>query len=695
MSPLLIVTTTAMATASAGRGLYVWMLRWMYFGCVVAVVLFQVNRQPNTNDEAIQYLTSLPTRLVQSSHTPNDAAGTTSKNNAEMLRARTNKREQPWQELNSTNKPKPAQVPRMDRKVGTKSQKAGATLFKQQQKQLEQMVLWSSVPLPRRANETILVRTDATMLYQRMHITVQLCEAAPAPNVRQENHFNVTPSHLLLPECPTTVSTNSQTRYDQRMHSFKWIIFENHIGEGPEKPMTWNPKTIIVTYWCPTRNRYVAMRREVVMIAKCNDGEKRCPEYCQPQDHVNYAWDNIDHMCKPTLAKTRPPYRPFGGACTCESTCFTPEASQLETSYPWKSHAQRDFFYPEQRGHVDEFRLNATKPELHPCYKERKSQSIQARYACKTDKNATLELTCPIHAAALHHLLFIPEFKLIYCGVPKAGISEWLKFFRYTWGAKDFLSVPHFKVDREEFFMSRLSLQKAQELLNDPTWTKTVFFRDPAERLLSAYLNKIVGNAYTQRIFKIGKLEDENRYVLNFTEFLDMITDPKYTRCDQNNPRGLHGCTDPHWKPQIMTCGLDVLLPHFDFVGNFEHMALQTKVLLERLGVWETHGAKFDNGEGKHKPSVKTMCHARPVPREANETLPGFNQLNVTSIVYKHATGSQSKMSEYYTAELLQKVRQAYAVDYAIWDALQSFPENLIASGSDLTKEYCQSEASQ
>ena len=38
---------------------------------------------------------------------------------------------------------------------------------------------------------------------------------------------------------------------------------------------------------------------------------------------------------------------------------------------------------------------------------------------------------------------------------------------------------------------SRLSLNKAINILNDPTYTKAVFLRDPMTRFLSAYLDKI------------------------------------------------------------------------------------------------------------------------------------------------------------------------------------------------------------
>lgn len=53
----------------------------------------------------------------------------------------------------------------------------------------------------------------------------------------------------------------------------------------------------------------------------------------------------------------------------------------------------------------------------------------------------------------------------------------------------------HFHKDQRKYKMSAMpgmTPEKASSILNDPEWTKAVFLRDPAERLLSCYLDKIV-----------------------------------------------------------------------------------------------------------------------------------------------------------------------------------------------------------
>jgi len=261
------------------------------------------------------------------------------------------------------------------------------------------------------------------------------------------------------------------------------------------------------------------------------------------------------------------------------------------------------------------------------------------------------------------------------------------------------VAIPHFKLDRMGFMLGNLEPSLAMEMLNDPTWTKAVIIRNPLERLVSAYQDKIVRKSYTQKVFKIGSMDQkkEDRYVLSFSEFVDKVTtptDPITSSC--SNPTGLSACTDPHWKPQLMMCGLDYLLPKFDFVGNFDYVAEHTKALLEKVGMWETWGRKFDDGSGTTRDSGSHICFAQPPKRGWNESVSGFNQqgLSVSGGKYVHSTGSKNKMDEFYTPELIEKVRKAYYLDFMVWDEMsKKSADEEISHGKDLkvVQEYCSS----
>ena len=144
-----------------------------------------------------------------------------------------------------------------------------------------------------------------------------------------------------------------------------------------------------------------------------------------------------------------------------------------------------------------------------------------------------------------------------------------------------------------------------------------------------------------------------------------------------------------------MMCGLDYLLPQFDFVGNFNFISEQTRILLDRVGLWDKYGAKFDVARDGHFKG-KDKCNKTPLQEgdvgyNSSRVLPGFNQKGVTGL---HSTDSKAKMAKYYTPELMKKVKEAYSLDFAIFEELQSRSErnvNDIASGSDLkvVQSYC------
>ena len=148
-----------------------------------------------------------------------------------------------------------------------------------------------------------------------------------------------------------------------------------------------------------------------------------------------------------------------------------------------------------------------------------------------------------------------------------------------------------------------------------------------------------------------------------------------------------------------MMCGLDFLLPHFDFVGNFNFVSQHTKLLLQKVGLWDEYGAQFDDGSGGNKVG-RHKCTTRPktlgdAGYNASRVVSGFNQKDITGL---HATNSKQKMAKYYTPSLMERVRKAYALDFAIFDDVQRRAEKRvddIASGRDLeaVQSHCNNQS--
>jgi len=286
----------------------------------------------------------------------------------------------------------------------------------------------------------------------------------------------------------------------------------------------------------------------------------------------------------------------------------------------------------------------------------------------------------------LHTLFYVPRAKLVFCGVPKNGITEWMKLFRMFMGAGDYQSLPHYKRDLEPFKFSQLDPGKGYELLTSPEWTRAVMFRDPAERILSAYLNKIA--LYAKHIRR-GAVPDTWRNPdkfekagisgkMTFREFVLNIT--AESGCPPNGPRqsvSCGRCADPHWRPQVYSCGLDVFLPEYNLVGSMAHLANHSRTILEDVGMWDAaRHYSYQTGGG-------AMCATKaPVAGTATE---GFNQNRVD--FHGHSTNSGAKVDKYYTADLMAIVRKAYAVDFAIWDHLAK--SDRVVSGGEVVQAAC------
>eukprot|EP00977_Amphora_coffeiformis_P021460 scaffold9369_cov182-Amphora_coffeaeformis.AAC.5 len=171
----------------------------------------------------------------------------------------------------------------------------------------------------------------------------------------------------------------------------------------------------------------------------------------------------------------------------------------------------------------------------------------------------------------------------------------------------------------------------AEQLLLDPDWTKAIFVRDPKERVLSAYLNKAVGETSYMKTRCCSQtsedvhalLECSNRKSLPIISFHDFLTVV------------VPQCKDGHWCRQS-----DLMRPeqweHVNFVGHFDRLEEDAHRLLDHLGVWDEMGASgWPHGS-----------------------------LYAGSSTVNHQTGAHDRLSEYYTPELDDFADNFYEADY-------------------------------
>jgi len=523
------------------------------------------------------------------------------------------------------------------------------------------LFVWTKEPMGVLLSNFMVTRTKVNgdgRLSEYIHVDYQTCDPTK-PDIMQDIHG-----------CPLIVpsTANNTDKYKQNKESE--LMFYRRASS---KSGGFNPSTdiVAVSYWSDFFQSHIPVDYNNRLNGRsCN--ESTCPKKCDNfGEKYPFWWDSWDHLCKttnPTGAELR--------GCGCAGTCYTPEVAFTNSTWPWKSKEQREMFIPS--GNESIHRITSGKD-----MEKRNGNTYKPRFHCNESSIVTLPKAIRHEFSQTHGLFFIPEAKLIFCGIPKAGITEWVTFVRYVMGAKDYLSLPYYKLDRQEWMLKNLSIKKSEELLNDPTWTKAVFFRDPVERLLSAYLDKFVNNNYSKMFVK--NITNPSN-IISFPEFVKLFAGSNATKCDEGH--GVHTCTDPHWKPQLLTCGLDYWLPQVDFIGTFEHLSEHTKMLLERVGLWEKYGAKFD--DGKNMKSEGSDIWSMPTPvRPSNYTVAGFNQKGAGTS--HHSTSSSSKIQEYYTPELLKTVREAYHWDVKIWEDLKGRSAEDVATGKDLVivQEYC------
>lgn len=207
--------------------------------------------------------------------------------------------------------------------------------------------------------------------------------------------------------------------------------------------------------------------------------------------------------------------------------------------------------------------------------------------------------------------------------------------------------------------LARLGRNHANQILNDPNWTKAVFLRDPLTRLLSAYLDKFVASPqlgihgdYGVRLFGSA---------ISFAEFARRVAS---NNTDRKLADGLHLGTNAHWKPQRFTCSLEKFAHVFNFVGRYENIREHVESLLRSLGLWDTYGAQG------WAPRVFSGNGTRP-PRDA-----------IFARAAAHKTNAAERYAEYYAPSGLEAtMRRAYKMDYDIIDALGALPDRPPTTG--------------
>jgi hypothetical protein len=175
-------------------------------------------------------------------------------------------------------------------------------------------------------------------------------------------------------------------------------------------------------------------------------------------------------------------------------------------------------------------------------------------------------------------------------------------------------------------YLADYSRPVASDLWRSPEWTKVLFVRDPKERLLSAYLDKVERNP-SQKL-PLGTCCPETRDCVNRTTTLADFAHLVDTSCLR---------LGDHWNLQSERME-QKYWPYVNFIGDLDTAAQDARRLLEQLGAWEEFGKSGWGKDGK--------------------------QAIFAEVQDIHKTDASSKLSKYYTPDLEAYVEQIYTADY-------------------------------
>jgi hypothetical protein len=254
--------------------------------------------------------------------------------------------------------------------------------------------------------------------------------------------------------------------------------------------------------------------------------------------------------------------------------------------------------------------------------------------------------------------IVIAKYKLLFFTIPKVSCTLWKQLFRRIQGLDDWKSqnytlyLPHNPEHNGLTYLNEFNTSYAKQIFQDPTWTKAIFVRDPKERFLSAFLDKVVSNYGVHIRDKCCAKKGERNLCFENEScrqcVKDALTIPGFLK-------KMETCHDAHWDA-ISNRMEPKYWKYINFVGKMKTLARDGQRLLEKLGAWEPFAS---TGWG---PDSNSSMFDRKTMKDQS-----------------HTTDSKSKVWQYYTPAMERLVEEHYEEDYRLFQ----FPKTALTIDID------------
>ena len=265
----------------------------------------------------------------------------------------------------------------------------------------------------------------------------------------------------------------------------------------------------------------------------------------------------------------------------------------------------------------------------------RPPQCIPRRLHCQPPDDLLVQPTDILYKQRYGSAVVIPSHKFIFIPIPKVGSTVWYKLLRRMTGVQvwpsDLGPLPQNPDVNGLTYLADYSRTQATDMWTSPAWTKAMMVRDPKERLLSAYLDK-VKHSYTGALVHGTCCPDTNSCAKDHRN----MTLPQFV-----NLLVARECwnTGDHWNLQSERMERKYW-PHVTTVLHLDHAAADARRLLEQVGAWEAFGATGWGPDGK-------------------------DSIFSPSVTTRHVTNASTLVDQYYDSPaLVKQVESLFVKDY-------------------------------